>query len=804
MGNRVVKRILAAVTIFVLSVTSVAFPQTMPGNNADAPKKAKAAGESYSFKSNVDYYIWLEQDMNYRWNINNTGLCKGECVQLDYPAGTNCSMRFTSVDDMAGYYAINFSKSSYYIDANATKYETGQVLHQYHTKVKQDNQYFMFEKVDDDAYIAKVNLKDKDGNYLYVGLEKSAAQYTKLCTVDKGNATRWVIQEKPTLQAGVKIPGTKSNGIKKPQDGAPTFELFPKGFVRAVNVHNDAVVVGDSLQLFHIGTSAKVTAEWVESEKSYKLRNYMNEEESTCCTDASEFVWDVDGQGLNPGRTLHVWYNGADSKKSQLWRFVEADKKAGTYYIQNVNSGLYVSTERKTDADGEKLIQDAYPMEWELHMVSTNYAVRDANTGTINPNNWMKTIPEDTPLSAVNMPGTHDAGAAAFDFNNINRATRDSALAALAQGMFLDEQLNSGIRVWDIRINKTESIFDDVLGINNPSIVHGFSFEVCQNKNNSALRLKEVMDIATNFLDDNQTETVVMLLGADGKIGGDDFALGCVRDLQKKYDWPIYVPSDVNQVPTVGDVRGKIVLITRISGLSDFDSDYRNMFGPDASGWTCQKDLYHIPNSNVYCQDKYDEDSATNKISYFKNAATTAASGELTQSNYVFNYTAARDAISQSRAIDLSLVNDSDLGRPTSVDNRKRFGFIMTNYIDPVFARKLYLTNFDSNNYAMFKENTLLKMSTPKINKTKVKKDDITVKWKKAEPYVTGFNVQISKNKNFKKFQGFHVKKGTLKEKKIKNVKPGTYYIRLQAIAEKDGIKYTSKWSKTKKVVVKG
>src|SRR5689334_21158267 len=56
---------------------------------------------------------------------------------------------------------------------------------------------------------------------------------------------------------------------------------------------------------------------------------------------------------------------------------------------------------------------------------------------------WMGWLPDDAPLSALTLPGTHDSG-----------ASRSGGVIALAQSLTLLEQLNAGIRAWDIRLGQ--------------------------------------------------------------------------------------------------------------------------------------------------------------------------------------------------------------------------------------------------------------------------------------------------------------------------------------------------------------
>jgi hypothetical protein len=97
-----------------------------------------------------------------------------------------------------------------------------------------------------------------------------------------------------------------------------------------------------------------------------------------------------------------------------------------------------------------------------------------------------------------------------------------------------------------------------------------------------------------------------------------------------------------------------------------------------------------------------------------------------------------------------------------------------------------------------------------KASKPKAAKKSFTVKWKKLSKKklkkggVTNYEVQYSLNKNFPmnetttKFVS--KKKGSYKAKKLQSKK--TYYVRVRAIRNVNGVKYVGSWS-TKKVKVK-
>lgn len=704
--TKAIASIILSVTIFFSGINVVA----LTAND----NVSSSAENELTFSSDKRYYIWLKQDttstdplsglrnLKYRWNINGGGNAHNAEVHLDYNSGDNCEMIFESVGD--GYYGIRYEESSYWIDTEHDDDKTGRVLHQNSKDLKSDkyNQHFKFVPVsgETDTYYI---MSRKGNNDLYVGIEdNSIKQYTKLVTADKSNAKKWIIKTTDDLLlTGYEevLCGSK-DGEYLPTSGVPVFTLNPENYLRDVNVHNDGAVIGDCLHLFYIGTSSKINAEWIESEKAYRLRSYSTNEKY------GDGIWDIDDQSLDDGAVAHIWSNEGNDHKSQLWRFIPVDGKSGVYYIYNVNSKLYLSIEEQKDENDVKLVQSSNPFTWQLNMLNQNEynAYSPGSDDEINAGNWMSKLPDSMYLSEVNMPGTHDAGAANMPSDSINQLS-----FTLCQQLYLDEQLNSGIRALDIRIDS----FTAALGDNpNPSIVHGSSLVICQNRSDDPLQLKEVMDTAKDFLNSHPEETIIMTLKGDGLIGGDDNIADCVLKYIKDSSYPIYKPAkgEGGNVPTLGEVRGKIVFIRRLSLSDDYIIDLNknsdsfsliDAFGPDASEWDENHYDEHqyaqqVGNSKVYAQDNYSEKDATTKLNYFTGTITDATTRQLTKNGnaYLFNYSAAKDHLNQSRDIDYSLMSQELLNQPTKTSDKKTIGYVMANYIDPKLAKRIYMTNF--------------------------------------------------------------------------------------------------------------
>ncbi len=153
-----------------------------------------------------------------------------------------------------------------------------------------------------------------------------------------------------------------------------------------------------------------------------------------------------------------------------------------------------------------------------------------------------------------------------------------------------------------------------------------------------------------------------------------------------------------------------------------------------------------------------------------------------------------------------------DLTYPGLEENVKRKGYLFTGwYTAPKGGKKitdnsmiLELTDREITLYAHWKK---IKVKRESIQKLYSKKKSIIVKYKKQEG-VSGYQVQASTSKKFAKKKTItktYTKKNVFK-RTIKNLKKGkTYYVRVRAYKkDSTGAKIYGKWSKVKKIVVKG
>ena len=174
--------------------------------------------------------------------------------------------------------------------------------------------------------------------------------------------------------------------------------------------------------------------------------------------------------------------------------------------------------------------------------------------------NWMSNVNDKTHLSTIAIPGTHDSEADNLMGNNGIGSTQDWPLL---------KQLNNGIRFIDIRIRNGE--FNIEPSLDNFVVAHG---PIAVGDFNS------VMTDLKTFLEKNNSETILMsikhekhgvgylfeALGLNEPIRSDNDELDTNRLIYNYIHATdnLFFQQPVTTKTTIGELRGKIVLVDRI------------------------------------------------------------------------------------------------------------------------------------------------------------------------------------------------------------------------------------------------
>jgi 1-phosphatidylinositol phosphodiesterase len=160
----------------------------------------------------------------------------------------------------------------------------------------------------------------------------------------------------------------------------------------------------------------------------------------------------------------------------------------------------------------------------------------------VNLNSWMNDIDSNKDLFSLDIPGSHDCVTKYVQFAHISKC----------QDMNIYEQLSIGIRALDIRVKSK----GDRLGM-----VHGAAkaFNTA-NHFSSQMDFSDVLEQCYRFLNENPSETIIIQFKNDSnkemEVCFDNLYYRYIKNNEDKW----YLE---NRVPTLGEARGKIVLIRR-------------------------------------------------------------------------------------------------------------------------------------------------------------------------------------------------------------------------------------------------
>ena len=170
-------------------------------------------------------------------------------------------------------------------------------------------------------------------------------------------------------------------------------------------------------------------------------------------------------------------------------------------------------------------------------------AYRNNKNAVENNSDWMMYLPDDRLLSQLSLLGTHDTGS--YNFGGETTET---------QGMNAAEQLKAGIRAWDMRLGNKHLNLD--LQCKAPDLwtFHGI---MCQFE-----KFSDILATAATFLDVHPSETLVMRVRQENGENSDFSTI--VEAKMDAFPELFYDGDNVN--PTLGEIRGKIVLFRDYSG----------------------------------------------------------------------------------------------------------------------------------------------------------------------------------------------------------------------------------------------
>ena len=204
-----------------------------------------------------------------------------------------------------------------------------------------------------------------------------------------------------------------------------------------------------------------------------------------------------------------------------------------------------------------------------------------------NLSSWMTGLKDETPLSALSIPGTHNSPAC-------HRALPSVRCQATSPA----EQLENGVRFFDIRVQPEAPQDPSKDGL---ILVHSvFPISLTGNK-----YFRDLIDETFAFLERNPSETVIMSVKREGTGNATDAHLG--RILRDHYAGDVNRWFTAPRIPTLGEARKKIVLLRRF-GLEE---GLKQEWG--GAGWCIEADPWAdntinstCPSGDICVQDFYE------------------------------------------------------------------------------------------------------------------------------------------------------------------------------------------------------
>ena len=505
--------------------------------------------------------------------------------------------------------------------------------------------------------------------------------------------------------------------------------LRPAGYFRTASVNEDGNVIGNVCHLFNDGTSSKLILENVTTKNDdtnwYAIRTLLNFEEHK---KTGYSIWSVDGDSNKDGKVIHVWSGEHDDKPSRSFAF---DRQSnGTYIIRDRTNEKkdinYLAIEKDgKDQDNNKICHKRKSIPWELELVGydkgkINTTVRSIDWTTyssyVDGPCWMKYVDGNKYLDELSIPGTHDSSTCSVD----NDTEPQTSLAKCQQD-YIPTQLLEGIRYFDIRLGKGD----------NPGIDHGICYLL--KKDGGFMHLSDVIGYFKTFLNENPSEALIMLVSRGNDEATDESLTTAFAKVLDENPKLFYTSS---RVPTLGEVRGKIVLLRRfglagdsVSGhtwgldLTEWDDKIKAHSGEsmclvqDARGFETtgnagDKEPYC---TKVYAQDHYNctgsskidwVDMALKAAAGFERSTVdiTAADGTTVQATercWFINYTSCtqNNPFTAARVVDEHLYKSSYINNTgvegTKENCRKHIGIIASDFVDAALARSIYQRNYN-------------------------------------------------------------------------------------------------------------
>ena len=310
--------------------------------------------------------------------------------------------------------------------------------------------------------------------------------------------------------------------------------------------------------------------------------------------------------------------------------------------------------------------------------VFAGLAAMPADAADVRAVNWMENIPDETKLSSMSIPGTHDSCTQNVDMRYIFQC-QDASIAT---------QLKYGYRYLDMRL-----VLEKRSGQETLVLKHNIArCKVSDSPFSRTLTLADVLKDVYAFLDEHPSETVIMCMKAENS--KDDVA-AVQKALYEMIDQASERWYLKNEIPTLGAVRGRIVLATRFDDKLQVGSDRCGLY----FGWADQGDRTVLTDptadsvinsrETLCVQDRYNYDVG-DKITAIR---TCLDSSRAADDTFLLNFTSTSGSGAVGHPKEYAKDINLDL-YAYEWEAGKAYGVVIVDFGPKKIAEKIYGTNF--------------------------------------------------------------------------------------------------------------
>ena len=170
------------------------------------------------------------------------------------------------------------------------------------------------------------------------------------------------------------------------------------------------------------------------------------------------------------------------------------------------------------------------------------------------PSDWLSMIKDDTKVCKLSIPGTHDSMTGMGFYQPALKSI--SNMTAISQLCTFDEQMNSGIRFFDLRpVVSIDTIATTPAERQILRLAHGFT-EI-------NVKFEESLDWMKEFLDRHPSEFFIIKIQADNGMESQQNWTVLLHQLLSKPKYNDLFVKNWRPDITVGEMRGKVLILSR-------------------------------------------------------------------------------------------------------------------------------------------------------------------------------------------------------------------------------------------------